>query len=230
MILNNFANLKELVKGAINHFCVNDTTNYTEVKEVKTIGGSTYKFTDKFYGNTSTRASTTIDGVSAYSILPNDFYLAYGLTKLTPPFYASTGGVLYPYFNGSGSDVYGGLTLWFGDGDTAPTAEDYKAGGNFIMTTPTSSYSVPSGTPALGYVSSILTKNEDGTSTISYTFINNSDTDVVVKEWGLLYKALRQSGDTDIKNPIMLTRDVIGNGGATIVPGDLLKISITIDW
>ena len=211
MILNNFLNLQKLSKQAYLKAQALNTSDTTEVLQIKDVNGTTYNFGDRAYNGTYRvdNVSGTVYGVGTESEL--NLYLN-GIKNVS----------MYNLDIMPTSLNYGAC-IFFSDSNTnAATVNDFKLNGNFIRLYANSTSTVDQTMPSLSFVS--VTFDVDittGNRTIYYNYINNSPFTVTVGDWGLF------SGSTSLSKPVMLTHDVLTTP-LSIPTGGGIRLSFTI--
>ena len=106
----------------------------------------------------------------------------------------------------------------FGDGNTPPTAEDYKLSGNYI----TSGFKY---TAALSYNFT----DADASITATYTITNTSEAPILIKEVGLIAALNEINTANNIKNNALIDRTV-RDTPVTIPAGGIGQVVYTITF
>ena len=106
----------------------------------------------------------------------------------------------------------------FGDGNTHPTAEDYKLSGNYI----TSGFEY---TAVLSYNFT----DADASITATYTITNTSEAPISIKEVGLIAALNQISNANNIKNNALIDRTVLDTP-VTLPAGGVGQVVYTITF
>ena len=165
-----------------------------------------YKLLGAFVTNTDNKISAKNYSGNNVLIYPDNRFVAFGIDG-DSAWSASMG---YTRTSLSGS---GGVLL--GDGDTPPTPDDYKLAGNIIS----------------GFTyTKVLKKiyNDPSVSAkVRYTITNAKDTEITIKEIGLISGSSRTPNDTSSK--ILLDRTVLDTP-VTIPAGGIGQVEYTITF